>query len=831
MSERTTVAALAARLVWRDLSAGRLTVMLLACTVAVACTVSVNLLVTRVGDVLLSESSALLAADLAIASNDEPPARYATLANELGLETAHTASLRSVISRDGDLQLVRLRAVGPGYPLRGEVRLSERLFGPSSAVRHGPNAGEAWADAKLLQLLGARIGDTVTIGRAEFRIARVLVLEPDRGGDLFSIAPRVMMNLDDLPRTGLVVEGSRVAWNTLVAGDPAQVERFRRTLEPGPGDRVRDPREARPEVSSAFAQAERFLALAAFAGVMLAIVGIALAAASYADHHETTTAIVRTLGLTRREILALFLLELALLGVLAALAGNAVAASTHALLIERFLPAGALNAVAIPVMPFVHGTALALVALLGFAWPTLARLTDTPVVAIIGRDRNRPRTPSMTGAAAMLLATLLIAPWYAGEPRLVAIALGGMLASTALLAGASTALVIAMGRIRGRTGMSWRFGLANIARRARLSVLQSTAVGLGIAVILLLGLVRSDLVQQWTERVPPDAPNHFLINVQGDERAAMQAFLRERRLGAATFYPMVRGRLVAINESPITPETYEDARARRLAEREFNLSWAETMKPDNRLVAGRWWRSGRDRGELSVEAGIAETLGIELGDELTFQVAATPVKGTVSSLREVEWDNFQVNFFVVGTPELLVDQPATFITAFRLPEGRGDVMAELVALFPSVTVIDVDALLSQVRLVMNRVASALMWVFGFALAAGLLVLAAAVQSGQRERSLDTVLLRTLGASSRFVRTTTLLEFAMLGALSGTVASIGAMGTGWLLAHHVLEMPYAPRLLVPLAGIGAGVAGVTLVGLITLGRTLRRPVSEGLRATL
>lgn len=829
MRERLNVVLLAARLLLRDLAGGRLSVMLLASVVAVACTVSVNLLVARVGSVLVAESSALLAADLAIASNERPPARYAEQAAALGLSTARVASMRSVVSRGDALQLVRLRAVGDGYPLRGAVRTGERLFGPSVAVRHGPPPGEAWADAKLTQLLGLETGDTITVGRKELRVSRVLVLEPDRGGDLFSIAPRVMMNLDDLEQTGLVVEGSRVAWRTLVAGHAANVARYRATLDPRPGDRIRDPREARPEVSTAFTQAERFLALAAFAGVMLATIGIALAAASYGQHHEATTAIVRTLGLTRREIVTLFVVELALLAALAALAGNAVAALTHTLLIERFLPAAALEGTAMPLLPFVHGAGLALVALLGFACPPLARLARLPVTAILSRDRDRPRALPLTALVPMLAATLLIAPWYAGEPRLVAVALGGMLASAALLAGAAYALVALMGRLRARTSMSWRFGLANIARRARLSVLQSTAVGLGIAVLLLLGLVRGDLVEQWAERVPPDAPNHFLINVQRDERNAMLAFLQAQGLDVTAFYPMVRGRLTRIGEREIRPEDYADPRARRLADREFNLSWAETLKADNRLVAGRWWAADGQQGEMSVEQGIAETLGIELGDVLTFRVAGSPVTGTVTNLRAVEWDNFQVNFFVVTTPDVLVDEPATFITAFRLPEGRDQVMAELVSRYPSVTVIDVDALMRQVRALMARVSSALMWVFGFSLAAGMLVLAAAVQSGQRERVLDSVLLRTLGASTRFVRATTFVEFALLGALSGLLASVGAAGTGWLLANYVLDMPYAPGAAVPLAGLGAGVAGVTLVGLVSLGRSLRAPVTEGIRA--
>ena len=825
---RVYIAQLAWRLLLRDLASGRLFIMLLASLIAVASTVSVNLLVTRVEQVLVAESSALLAADIAIVTNDPPPPRYEQDARALGLDTARIASMRSVVTHEDKLELVRLKAVDSNYPLRGRLDVAEKPFAASTRVDSGPERGEAWADTKLFQLLGAEIGDKVMVGRMPLQLSKLVVLEPDRGGDLFSIAPRLLMHQNDLKETGLIVAGSRVHYRTLIAGPAATVSRYRDGLDLPPGHTVLDPRTARPEMRSAFTQAERFLALAAFSGVLLATIGIALAAYSYSEHHETTTAIVKTLGLTQREVSTLFFFELVYLALLATSLGDALAYFVHGFLIDQFSPNIIASGVGIPLIPLLHGGLIAVVALVGFGLPSLMRLSEIPVMAILARDRVAVTRPALATAAAMLGSILLIAPWHVGNPNLIALTLSGMLGSAVVLAAGAYVMVRLMGRLRGRTSMTWRFGLANIARRARLSVLQSTAVGLGIAIILLLGLVRDELMQQWSERLPPDAPNHFLINVQGDEVSSLTAFLRGRGLGATRFYPMVRGRLTSINGRAVDAEDYPEPRARRLVDREFNLSWAETMKPDNRLVAGRWWNDAVADGELSVEEGIAETLGIALGDVLVFTVAGNPVKGLVASLRHVDWDNFEVNFFVVANSALLQGEPATYITSFRLPQARQSLMGELVTRYPSVTVIDVDALMRQVRNVMDRVSGALMGVFLFALGAGLLVLAAAVQASQRERALDTVLLKTLGASHSFIRRTMLLELTLLGLLAGCVASFGAIGTGWILAQTVLDIPYHPGWRIPALGLVGGVAGVTLVGMTVLGKVLRQPVMSGLR---
>lgn len=825
--QSTRLLRLALRLLRRDLGSGRLLVMLIAAVIAVASTVSVSLLVNRVTRMMEAESSALLAGDLALVSREPTPQTYLRAADRHGLEVSQTLSMRSVVAKGESLQLVRLKAVDQRYPLAGELRTALAPHELVSTTKEGPRRGEVWADLRAFQLLELKLGDTLDIGSKRFTVSRLLVLEPDRGGSMFAFAPRVMIHLDDLGDTELIVPGSRVTYNLLLAGPVSAVDSFRNAIDLEPGHSLLDPRTARPEMENAFIQAERFLTLATFVGVLLATIGIALAASAYAEHHHSTVAVLKTLGLSRREVAGLLAGEISLLAALAAACGNALAFGLHQAVLINYLPAPVTGPIPISPLPFVHGAWVAFVVLGGFALPALIQLARLPVTSIFNRDRGSlPSRPYLT-LAFMLLAATLIAPWHLGNRQLIALAFSGMLVSGALVALVAFAMVRLLGRLRSRTAFGWRFGLANISRRARLSVLQTTAIGIGIAVVLLLGLIREDLTAQWQQRLPAGAPNQFLINIHDDEVAKLRQFVRRSVADEITFYPMIRGRLSAINTTPVSGDSYAEPRARRLAEREFNLSFADTMKADNRLLAGHWWQAGAS-GEMSVEQGIAKTLGIALGDTLHFSVAGRQVSARVTSLREVTWENFEVNFFVVTTPELLSDAPTTWITSFYLPADERGLMRELLRAFPSVTVIDIDALMNQVRQVMQRVSSALNWVFLFALLAGIAVLGAAVQAAERERMLDLVLLKTLGAPRSFITRTVLVEFAVLGALAGLLGSLGASATAWALAHYALDLSYTPNLWIILAGVVSGALGVGVIGAAMVQRSQKQSVVSGLR---
>lgn len=822
------LAALALRALKRDARSGQFVIIALALLVAVAGITAVETFTDRVRLALAEQSSVLLAADLAILSSEPIPDDYRQRARARRLATSEQLTMRSVVAFGDALQLVEIKAVDAAYPLRGQLEIADAPFAPARAVRATPPRGTVWVDPRLLQLLKVQPGDELEVGAARLRIAKVLVLEPDRAGDLFSIAPRLLMNLADIGATRLVLPGSRLQFGLLLAGEREAVANYRAAFERRPYLRLVAPDGARPEIRAALAHAEQFLSLATLVATMLAGVAVLIAARSFAGDHVEAVALLRTLGATKRYIAALFTLEILLLGIGASVLGAGTGYLLHSVLAQ--LMSGWLQAELPPpgVLPLLHGAASGVIALLGFGLPPLLKLRDVPPIRILRRDVDSQTASGGVVAIYAITAIALLTPWHAGDLRLTAWALAGLAACLAGLVAAAYACLRALAPLRKRVGLTWRAGLANLSRRRQQSILQILALGLGIMAMLLLSLIRTDLLDRWQASLPADAPDQFLINVQPDEAAAVADYLRRQGLPEPALYPMIRGRLLAINSRPVRPEDYEDPRARRLADREFNLSWAANPKADNRIVAGRWWRAADPPDQFSVEVDIAQTLGVALGDTLTYRIAEREVTARVTSLREVNWDTMQANFFVVAPPALLREYPATFITSFKLPAHDTKLLRELVQRFPSVTIIDVAAIIGQLRAIMERAASAVEFVFIFTLIAGVIVLAAAVQSTQAERIYDCTLMKTLGASRRVIVGATAAEFLAIGSVAGLIGGLGALLAGWLIATNVLRVEYAVSGAVLAIGLLAGIAGVVLAGVHAIAGTLKEPVASVLR---
>ena len=830
------VAAAGPTLAWRWLRrewrGGELPLLALAVTLAVASVSAVGFFADRVHRAMSLRATELLAADVVLVSPAAIPEARRSAARERGLAVAETLTFPSMVSTGDRLQLAEVKAVGPGYPLRGELRVAPAPFAPDTPRAAGPEPGTVWVDARLATALGVGPGDRLQIGAVERPVAAVLSYEPDRPGDLFTLGPRLMMHLDDVPATALVQPGSRVTHRLLVAGSETGVADFREALEGRltRGESLQGVRDTRPELRVALDRAERFLGLAALVSALLAGVAVALAARRYAERHLDTAAILRCLGATQARVTGLFATQLLLVGAIAATAGVAIGylaqAGLAALLAEAYpgplpLPSP---------YPALAGAATGLVTLAGFALPPLLRLREVPPLRVLRRDLAPlpARARAVYGSALLALGALVL--WQAADARLAAYVLAAAGATVVVLVAAAYALVSALRPLRGRVGVSWRFGLARIARRPGQSVVQVAAFGLGLMVLLLLTLVRGELIEGWRDRLPPDTPNYFLINVQPDEVAGVRAFLSGHGVAEPALYPMVRGRLAAIDGRPVSAEDYEGARAKRLVEREFNLSGASRPQGDNRIVAGTWWKAGETAlPQFSVEEGLAGTLGVTLGSRLRFQVAGQEVEAPVTSLRTVQWDSFRVNFFVVTPPGVLDGFPTTYVTSFHLPPERPEVLSELVRAFPSVTVLDVEAILSRVRHILEQAALAVQYVFLFALLAGVTVLAAAVQSTLDERRFESAVLRTLGADRRRLLAGLLAEFATLGALAGLLASVAAAVTGVALARAVFDLDYVPGPGLWLSGVGAGLFGVALAGYLGTRRVLSHPPMESLRA--
>lgn len=817
--------AFAIRSLHRDRRAGELHILALALVIAVGSVTAVGFFSDRARSAMTQQAGELLAADLLISATENNLAALRTRADKAGLRTTETVHFVSVALAGAQPQLTEVKAVQAGYPLRGSMRVAASPYGADEPTREIPAPGGAWPDAQLASALNVKVGDSLALGGTRLRITRILAYEPDRGGDLFSIAPRLLMNTADLAATGLIQPGSRIEYRLLLAGAAPAIAAFRTTATPTlpTGARIQSVRDARPELRAALDRAEQFLGLAALVAAILAGVAIAVAAQRFANRHLDHSAMMRCLGATQSFIVRLYALQMLIVALIAAgigcLLGFVAQFGIAALL-------GDLVAAPLAAMswrPLALGLVTGVTMLLGFALPPLWRLKSVPPLRVLRRDLGPlpVRTVTLYGSAALAIAALLL--WHVQDVRLALLTFAGLAATLLILVGVAAIMVRLLARLRGRVGITWRFGFANLARHGRTSIMQIAAFGAGMMVLLLLGIVRTDLLSHWQRSLPADAPNHFLINIQADQRAALTEFFSTQGIAAPPLHPMVRGRLLSINGETISPQRYSDARARRLSEREFNLSWSRDLPRDNQLVGGSWW-SPDTRGEaaLSVEQGLAETLKLKLGDTLAFRIGASEWQARITSLRKVEWDTFQVNFFVLAPPGTLEDFPASFITSFHLAPHDKAKLAALVARFPNVTVIDVDALMRKVRDVMGRVTAAVEFIFGFSVLAGLTVLFAAMQATQDTRRHEAAVLRTLGATRAQLRAGLIAEFVSLGALAGAVAALCADAIGWVLATFVFDFGYSPNPWLWLFGIGAGALGIGAAGLYGTRTVLRVP---------
>jgi putative ABC transport system permease protein len=705
-----------------------------------------------------------------------------------------------------------------------------------------PAPGTVWADDRLLRRLEVRVGDEVNIGTQHFVVAARISKDIDQSVGFSSFAPRVLMNVQDLAATGLQQEGSRIINRLMVAGEAAQLAALRDELKAklSGNERLEDVRDARPEIRSALERAEHFLGLAALTAAILAGAAILLAARRFVQRHLDTCAVMRCLGAQQGQVLRLFLYQFLMLGLFAVLLGCALGYATQAVLIS-FVEA--MRDAALPqpgVLPAIKAAASGFALLLGFAFLPLLQLRRVSPLRVLRRELGAPQPNILLayGLAVLVLAVLFL--WHAGSLELGFAVLAGLLAGLSIFGGLAwlvlRGLVLrGLGRYVPDLASHWRHALNNLVRHVRNNALQVVALALGGMALLLLTLVRGDLLQGWQDKLPPDAPNRFVVNIQPDQIQPMLDFFAREQLPPPQLQPMVRGRLVAINGQPVNGDSYPEPRARGLVEREFNLSYMEQMPEWNELVSGAWWASsrqgessqrgrppGRDKsnrgreaaptsGELSVEEGIAQTLGIYLGDMLTYDVAGSRFSARVTSLRKVQWDSMRVNFFVIATPELLSDFPASHLTSFFLPPDKvraGDALARE---FPNVLVIDTGAIIAQVRHIMDQITQVMGAVFLFTLLSGFAVLYAALLATQDERTFEAAVLRTLGADGRYLRRLHLAEFTVLGGLSGLFAAAGAVLLGWVLARFVLEIPYQSSAVIWPIGVLGGIATVALAG--------------------
>ncbi|OZB75519.1 MAG: hypothetical protein B7X37_01960 [Halothiobacillus sp. 14-55-98] len=815
---------LAWRGLWRELRSGALVTMFLALVIAVSAVTAVGFFTDRVDAGMRAQAAEFLAADGRIESPDSL-LKWQQKASALGLTTTQTLEFPTVILAGEHTLLVSLKAVGAGYPLRGALTISTGA--QQQQIQQGPEVGHVWLAPRALALLDLKVGDSVQIGQKKFTVSATLQREPDVGNFLAQAAPRAMINLTDIPATGLVTPASRVTHYLLLAvpsGVSANVlQSFGKSL---PADlSLERPENSQPAFKTAFDRAARFLGLAAMVAVLLAGAALMLAAQQYNRLQQDPAALMRAFGVQSRHILYLYTLRLVFLALLAAVPGIALGGLAQFGLSALL---GSLLDFQLPPpswLPVGFGVSIALVALLGFALPSLIRLQDTPPLRVLNRQLAAPPTAAVLLFGAGLLAIGLLVWLQARDAWLTTYVTGGMVFSFAAFIGIVWLLLQALRRYPAR-GVA-RFGLARLARSPWSSAMQIAALTLGLTALLLLGVVRGDLVATWQNQIPNDAPNFFAINIQPDQVPELTKFFKAQHIDDAGLVAMHRARWTSFNGKAVNADQLT-GQAKRLAEREFNLSvMPEHLAADNTIVAGSWQPDAQDAG-WSVEQGIAKTLRWQLGDRLTFVVNGSPVTAAITSIRTVDWNSMRPNFFVLGSAALLPRQSAQFITSFFLPSPNVEQQKALLRAFPTLTLFDLNQILNEVRTLILRASQAVQYVFLFTLLAGLVVLLSAFAAGEAERIRETAVLRVLGASHRQIMNSLWFEFILIGLLSGLLASIAAGGLGALLALKLFDLPWTLDWRIPLYGLAAGVLLAALFVPYLGRRVLALPPARSLR---
>ncbi len=812
----------AARMLARDWRGGELGVLVAALVLAVAVVSGISAFTTRLQSALEQESHRFLAADRVVRSGRAMPEEWLERGRELGLGTATTLSFPSMVfAADDNMFLASVKAVSTGYPLRGELRFSREPFGPVESAARGPARGEVWLDSRLFPLLQVAIGDRVSIGDASFTVVAAARSEPDQGAAFYGYGPRALMHYDDIPATGVVQPGSRVQYRQLYAGNGSALNALTAWLQPRlqPGQSLLTVDSGQPGVGAALARAESFLLLAGSLGVVLAGVAIALAARRFSERHTDYVAIMKSLGATSSAVNRLYGSSLLLLGVLATALGCAAGWGLQAGFFTLFAQQMPVTPGPAGLRPFAIGAATALACLLCFAWPPLRRLGRTPPLRALRRDLPRESRRGVVDELLGLAAVAVLMLWYSGDWRLTAAVLAGLALTVAMGLGLAL-LLLRGGRLVGmRAGSIWRLALAGLQRRGAANALQVVIFAMAIMLLLNLLLVRTSLIDGWRTQLPPDAPNHFVINIGPEQVQSVEQMLRSENIASEPLFPMIRGRIMSVGgeDLPSRAEVEDGPR-----QRETNFTWSDRLPDGNRLVAGEWWEPDTERALVSVEREFAERMGMRVGDEVGLLVGEQAFTATVASIRDLDWESMQPNFFLIFPPRLLASYPATFMTSFYLAPQEKVFLNRFIRAFPTITVVEIDVVVEQIRSIVTQVSAAVELVLLVILATGALVLVAGVQASVDARMQESAILRALGAPRSLVLGGLLIEFAALGLFAGLLATVSAELSVFIFQKWVMAMPYSPSPWVWPLGLVSGMLLIGGVGVLSCRRVVSSP---------
>ena len=868
----STLIVLASRLLWRDWRSGELRLLFLALVMAVTSVSGIALFTDRLEKALLLESANMLAADRVLGSGKVLPDDILVEAQTRGLRTASTLSFTSMAFSDSGNMLVSAKAVSDTYPLRGDVIIADAPFIRGAPIQSGPQPGEVWLESRALPALGLEVGDSVYVGEAELTVSKIIIAEPDRsgGGMVDNAGPRLMLHLDDVAKTNVVQLGSRVSYRFLFAADELlALDEFETWVDAEyEGEyRLRDVRDESEEVSEALSRAESFLLLGSLFAVLLAGVAIALTAKRYSERHYDYVAILKTFGCTSPQIGFIYLWIQALLAIVAVVVGSVLGWGVHHIILRALQTVITVELPAAGFEPFVVGAMTAVICLLSFALPPLLALRETPPLRVLRKDISQQKVGANVPYVFGIGGTIGLVYWYSQDAVLTSVLVVAVASIAILLSGLSFLLLSSSSAVGMRAGSAWKLAMSAARRRRKQNVLQVMVFSVTIMSLLILGLLRTDLIADWQAQLPENTPNHFMMNISQPQIAGIEEFFEENGVQGNAFYPLISARVTKVNGA--TPDPQEDLNSDaergtlaggggddaeeesakgaarvglsvgygqgetnaagassgkeaseseagdeaeegevrgRLSRRQ--VTWAAELPADNRVTGGEWCEATVEPGFVSIEQDYADWLDIELGDVIEFEINAQTVSAEVSSFRSVRWDNMQPNFFIIFSPGTIDHLGATFLSTALMEREQKILLNELVQRFPTIVVIEIDALIEQIQNIIAQVTSAIELISVLVLVCGALVLLACVNATLDERFYENAILRTLGAGKRLIMTSLLIEFASIGLMAGFVATLGAEASLYYLQEQVFEQEFALHYWVWLAG---PLAGMIIIG--------------------
>ena len=868
----STLIGLASRLLWRDWRSGELRLLFLALVMAVTSVSGIALFTDRLEKALLLESANMLAADRVLGSGKVLPDDILVEAQTRGLRTASTLSFTSMAFSDSGNMLVSAKAVSDTYPLRGDVIIADAPFIRGAPIQSGPQPGEVWLESRALPALGLEVGDSVYVGEAELTVSKIIIAEPDRsgGGMVDNAGPRLMLHLDDVAKTNVVQLGSRVSYRFLFAADELlALDEFETWVDAEyEGEyRLRDVRDESEEVSEALSRAESFLLFGSLFAVLLAGVAIALTAKRYSERHYDYVAILKTFGCTSPQIGFIYLWIQALLAIVAVVVGSVLGWCVHHIILRALQTVITVELPAAGFEPFVVGAMTAVICLLSFALPPLLALRETPPLRVLRKDISQQKVGANVPYVFGIGGTIGLVYWYSQDAVLTSVLVVAVASIAIILSGLSFLLLSSSSAVGMRAGSAWKLAMSAARRRRKQNVLQVMVFSVTIMSLLILGLLRTDLIADWQAQLPENTPNHFMMNISQPQIAGIEEFFEENGVQGNAFYPLISARVTKVNGA--TPDPQEDLNSDaergtlaggggddaeeesakgaarvglsvgygqgetnaagassgkeaseseagdeaeegevrgRLSRRQ--VTWAAELPADNRVTGGEWWEATVEPGFVSIEQDYADWLDIELGDVIEFEINAQTVSAEVSSFRSVRWDNMQPNFFIIFSPGTIDHLGATFLSTALMEREQKILLNELVQRFPTIVVIEIDALIEQIQNIIAQVTSAIELISVLVLVCGALVLLACVNATLDERFYENAILRTLGAGKRLIMTSLLIEFASIGLMAGLVATLGAEASLYYLQEQVFEQEFALHYWVWLAG---PLAGMIIIG--------------------